>query len=312
MFANSIIVLQQIIVMFLLILIGYFLFRQKVFTNDTTQSLTVLLNKYVAFFVLLRSFQRPFDAHLGYSLAVTLLGCATVFLLSILLANRLFRPNKSENYADRRVASVLSNNGFMALPLLDAMYGSDGVFLGAASIACMAAVLWTYGVHQLSGGKEGFGIRNILLNPAMLATVSGVLLFCSPVKLPELVYRTVDFMGDLNTPLAMLALGCFLAQVDLRRCFTDRAVWSVAAVRLLLIPAVTIVLLLALPLDHMSKVVLLTGSAAPSALSSAMFGQLYDTDYLFSTRVIALSTLLSVVTLPLAISVLEGLLLLIG
>ena len=59
MFTNSLIVLQQIIVMFLLILMGYVLFRRNVFTNQTTQSLTVLLNKYIVFFVLLRSFQRP-------------------------------------------------------------------------------------------------------------------------------------------------------------------------------------------------------------------------------------------------------------
>ncbi len=63
--------------------------------------------------------------------------------------------------------------------------------------------------------------------------------------------------------------------------------------RLLLIPAIAIVLLLFIPLDHMSKIILLTGTAAPCALASAMFGQIYGTDYLFSTRVISLSTLLS-------------------
>ena len=146
------------------------------------------------------------------------------------------------------------------------------------------------------------------LNPALLATVCGFLLFCSPVKLPELVFRAVDFLGDLNTPLAMLSLGCFLAQIDLRECFTDQEIWKVSAVRLLLIPAIAIVLLLFIPLDHMSKIILLTGTAAPCALASAMFGQIYGTDYLFSTRVISLSTLLSVITLPLCISVLEGLL----
>ena len=308
MFTNSLIVLQQIIVMFLLILMGYVLFRRNVFTNQTTQSLTVLLNKYIVFFVLLRSFQRPFDAHLGYALGVTFVCSMLFFLISIALANRVYRPEKTENYADCRVSVVLTNNGFMALPLLDAMFGSDGGFLGASRIACMAIILWTYGVQQLSGGKEGNGIRNILLNPALLATVCGFLLFCSPVKLPELVFRAVDFLGDLNTPLAMLSLGCFLAQIDLRECFTDQEIWKVSAVRLLLIPAIAIVLLLFIPLDHMSKIILLTGTAAPCALASAMFGQIYGTDYLFSTRVISLSTLLSVITLPLCISVLEGLL----
>ena len=91
-------------------------------------------------------------------------------------------------------------------------------------------------------------------------------------------------------------------------CPTDQEIWKVSAVRLLLIPAIAIVLLLFIPLDHMSKIILLTGTAAPCALASAMFGQIYGTDYLFSTRVISLSTLLSVITLPLCISVLEGLL----
>ena len=88
MFTNSLIVLQQIIVMFLLILMGYVLFRRNVFTNQTTQSLTVLLNKYIVFFVLLRSFQRPFDAHLGYALGVTFVCSMLFFLISIALANR--------------------------------------------------------------------------------------------------------------------------------------------------------------------------------------------------------------------------------
>ncbi len=119
--------------------------------------------------------------------------------------------------------------------------------------------------------------------------------------------ETVSDLG-LATPLAMLSLGCFLAQIDLRECFTDLEIWKVSVVRLLLIPAIAIVLLLFIPLDHMSKIILLTGTAAPCALASAMFGQIYGTDYLFSTRVISLSTLLSVITLPLCISVLEGLL----
>ena len=101
---------------FLLILMGYVLFRKNVFTNQTTQSLTVLLNKYIVFFVLLRSFQRPFDAHLGYALGVTFVCSMLFFLISLALANRVYRPEKTENYADCRVSVVLTNNGFMALP----------------------------------------------------------------------------------------------------------------------------------------------------------------------------------------------------
>ncbi|MDY3618801.1 AEC family transporter [Agathobaculum sp.] len=312
MFTNSFLVLQQIIVMFLLIAVGFLLFRQKIFDNHITQNMSLLLNKFIIPMCILRSFQRPFDAELGYSL-VMIFVCGTVlFLLSIVIINRIYRPEKMANFADRRVAAVLTNNGFMALPLLEAMFGTDGVFLGSAHIACMAIVLWTYGINQLSGGKEGFGAKNIFCNPAMLATIGGFILFCSPVKLPEVVFRAVDFMGDINTPLAMFVLGCFLAQTDLKKCFADRTVWQLSAVRLLFVPAVSIVLLLFVPLNTMSKLTLLTGVAAPCAIASAMFGQIYHTDYLFSTRAITLTTILSAFTLPFSIAVLESLLRLIG
>lgn len=308
MFQHSILVFQQIIVMFLLIAVGYLLSHKAILDDHITKGLSLLLNKYIMPMCILRSFQRPFDAHLGHALLV-LLGCGIVlFLLSIALVDRIYPKSRYVNYADRRVSAVLTNNGFMALPLLEAMFGADGVLLGSAHISCMAIVLWTYGIDQLSGGREHVSAKSILINPATLATLGGILLFCSPIKLPQPVFQAVDLLGDLNTPLAMLVLGCFIAQTDLRRCFIDRDIWRLAGVRLLVIPAISIALLLPVPLDAVAKLVLLTGFAAPCAFSAAMFGQLYGTDHLFSTRAIVLTTLLSALTLPLSIAVMEGLL----
>lgn len=307
MFTNSLIVFRQILVMYLLMAAGYYLFRRDILDNATTKRLSLLLNKYVTFFCVLRSFQRPFEPALAKTLIVTLILCALLYVVTITCANLIFRPAHTSNYADRRLSTVLSNNGFMALPLLDAMFGSEGVFLGSASIACMAVVLWTYGVKQLDP-KAKPGWRAALLNPGVFGIVLGLILFCSPVKLPSVLYSAVDFMGDLNTPLAMLVLGCFLAQVKLKDCFCDPGVWKTGAVRLLLFPFITMAVLLFLPMDRTAKLTMIISSGAPTAIASAMFGQLYGTDYLFSTRVIALTTLLSAVTLPTLIAIMEVLL----
>ena len=304
MFTNSIIVFQQIIVMFLLIAFGFLLFRKGILTNSVTKAITVLLNTYVTPCFLLRSFQRAFDPQLAVSLALVLVFGLAFYLMSIVLAKRIY-PDSLPSHADLRTTVVLTNNGFMGLPLLNAMFGADGVFLGAGHIAAMATILWTYGVSQLSGGKVKFSIRQILFNPAMIGTMLGFLLFCSPVKLPSLVFQTVDFIADINTPLAMMTLGCFMAQVDMKTLFADTRVWNAAAVRLLLIPAIALVVLAFIPMEYTAKLVLITGVATPSALAAAMFGQVYDTDYLLSTRAIVLNTLLSVITLPLTIAVLE-------
>lgn len=309
MFENSIIVFQQIIVMFLIMLLGYFIFRKDVFTNDTTKSLSTLLNRYVMPCTMMRSFQRPFDGAMMQQFLMTL-GCAVcVFIVSIVLGQFIYRPERAANYADRRVCMNLTNDGFMALPLLAAMFGDDGVFLGAAHICGMTIVLWTYGVYQLSHGKEKLSFKNtILTNPGILAAVGSMLLFMSPVKLSPVLYTAIDFVGDLNTPLAMISLGCFLAQVDLKACFLDGALWRLSAMRMLIVPALSMILLFFAPLNEMSTLVLLVGVSAPCAIACAMFSQVYDADYLFATRAIALTTLQSVITLPALIAVMEALL----
>ena len=110
----------------------------------------------------------------------------------------------------------------------------------------------------------------------------------------------------------MICLGCFLAQVRLRDCFFDKALWRLSALRLVVIPLLVMAGLLLVPLDPTAKLSLLIGVAAPSAIACAMFSQIYGADYLFATRAIALTTILSAVTLPGLIAVMESLMRMMG
>ena len=306
MFANSIIVFKQIIVMFFMMLLGYYIFKQGLFDNETTKSMSGLLNRYVMPCTIIRSFQREFEPGLARTFFITMLCAAASFVISIAISSIVYRRGRTENYADRRVCTILTNDGFMALPLLAAMFGGDGVFLGSAHICCMATVLWTYCVYQLSHGRERMTIKKAVFNnPGLLGAVIGMIVFVSPFKLPELVFTAVDFVGDLNTPLAMISLGCFLAQVDFKQCFSDISLWKLSALHMLAIPAILMVLLLFVPIDQTAKLVLLVGVSAPCAIACAMFSQVYGADYLYATRAIALTTVLSVITLPGLIAVME-------
>ena len=302
MLQNSIIVFNRITIMFLLMLVGFFFFKRDILDNHTTKKLSVILNTYIMPCCVMEAFQRPFDRVLAKTLGITFLLAAVLFAISIVLAFLLFPKYKP----DSRVCSVLSNNGFMALPLLDAMFGSTGVFLGSAHIVCSAVVLWTFAVSQLDRSYR-FNARRILLSPGVLAAFFSLLLFVSPVKLPAQIFAAVGFLGDLNTPLAMLVLGAYLAQIDFRQVFTKPDVWKVSFIRILLNPLISVLVLALVPLDMTAKLTLLVGAAAPTAIAAAMFAQIFETDYLFSTRVIALSTLFSLITLPVWIAVLTAL-----
>lgn len=304
MLQNSTIVFHQILVMFLLMLVGYILFQRKILDNHTTARMSTLLNTFIMPCCVFSSFNRSFDPILARTLALTLLCAIAVFILSILLAGWIYRPNHPNSYRDCRMCVVFSNNGFMALPLLHAMFGETGVFLGSSHIVTMAVVLWTYGVAQVDK-NFCFSLKRILLNPGIIAAVLGIVLFISPFTLPEDAALALTHLSNLNTPLAMLILGSYMAQVDLKSCFADGQVWKASAVRLLLIPAFTILLLLFIPLDNTAKLTLLVGAAAPCAIAAAMFAQIHGSDYLFSTKTVALSTLLSLVTLPSIIAVMS-------
>lgn len=304
MLQNSVIVFHKILVMFLLMLVGYLLFRRNILDNHTTSRISTLLNTLIMPCCVLSSFNRSFDPVLARTLALTLVCAIAVFILSTLLAGLLYRPAHPDNYRDCRMCVVFSNNGFMALPLLSAMFGETGVFLGSAHIVTMAVVLWTYGLAQVDKNFR-FSAKRILLNPGIIAAVLGLLLFVSPFTLPKDMTLALTHLANLNTPLAMLVLGGYMAQVDLKSCFIDRQVWKASAVRLLPIPAFTMLMLLLIPLEHTAKLTLLVGAAAPSAIAAAMFAQIHGSDYLFSTKTVALSTLLSLVTLPSIIAVMS-------
>lgn len=96
---------------------------------------------------------------------------------------------------------VFTNCGFMALPLLDALYGSHGLFLGSAFIAVNNILLWSYGITQLSHEtSRSQKIRNALINPGTISVVIGLIFFLTPLDLPAIPATCVSYLASLNTP----------------------------------------------------------------------------------------------------------------
>lgn len=300
MLQNIQILVSQIIVMFLLIGVGAFCYRKKYINDDGAGQLSFILTRIVAPCVVIDSFQREFDPALGKALIISVLCTCTAMGLSILVSHLVFRKNGSHaNFADKRFCVVFTNCGFMGLPLLDALYGSKGLFLGSAFIMVNNLLLWTYGVGQLSRDvPRAERLRNTFINPGVISNLIGLFCFLTPFKLPVVPATAVSYLASLNTPIAMIAVGAFLAQCDLRECFRDTQVYFVSALRLLILPLITLAVFLLLPLDHTLRCSMLISAAAPVAMAASLFGKTYGTDYLFSTRATAVSTIFSALTIP--------------
>lgn len=291
-------IVSQIFIMFLLMFLGHLLYRRKMIDETFSKQLSALLLNVVTPAVLIISYQRPFDREDARQLALAFFYSVLTFLVAIAAAWLLFGRSKKPYAKDARMCVIFSNNGFMAIPLLQALLGPEGVFLGSASIVTATVIAWTYGARMLSG-ENRTDLKKILLNPGTLALLGGVLLFCSPWKLPGPIFQAAEYLGGLNTPLGMMVLGVNLSQAKVLSCLKDKTVYLISFVKLLATPLLAAVALYILGAQPTTAMALLIGIAAPSGVISSMMAQMFGTDYRFSARVVAVTTLLSAVTMPL-------------
>lgn len=295
----------QIIVMFLLMGVGAICYKRGIITDEGSGQMSTLIMTFVAPCVIIHSFCRAFDPAMLGKLITSFAMSVLLLAVSIGLTTLVFRKG-TPDYADKRMCVIFSNNGFMALPLLQALYGDDGVFIGSINIVATNILIWTYGVWLLSraSGRASGGVnwRKILFNPGTIGFFVGLAIFLTSFQLPEIADSTVSFLADLNTPLAMIVLGVYLAQSNLKEIIKDRSMYIVSLFRLAVVPLITIDLLMLLPFDRSVSAVLIISISMPCAVAASMFAQMYGTNYRYSSRIIAFSTLLSAITMPVMLS----------
>ena len=154
----------------------------------------------------------------------------------------------------------------------------------------------------MSYDKNNITLKKVITNPCVLAVFLGILLFLLPVKPYAPIMESISTMANLTTPLAMIILGAYLAKCDLIHIFTNKKVYLVSSLRLVILPLLTLLLLTLLPIENETiKMVMLIVSAAPTAALLPIFCQMYDHDIVFGTEIVCFTTLASIITLPLII-----------
>ncbi len=298
------ILLRQIAIMALLVAAGVYLSRNGFLSKQGTKDLGALLLRLIIPCVIIKSYitERTPErlVALGLSAGLALLG----MVLSLLLSYLVFGTRKRmENFA-----SAFCNAGFIGIPLCQAVIGEEGVFYVAATVALLNLFQWTYGVFIMTGRTDTISARNVAKNPILIAIVIGLILFFSQIPVPGLVTSTLGYVAGMNTPVAMLLTGTYLAQVPLKKLFDPRAYLCVF-MRLVVIPAVTLLVFWLLPIsDRNASLAAFLAAATPVGANICVYAQQYDCDYEFSVVTVCLSTVVSIVTVPLLVSLAQNLL----
>lgn len=289
------IILQQMLMMFTLILFGYLLVKVKVINNEGARQISTILSMYVMPSSMIASFRAAYDAGRMRLFLWAIAAAAFTIGARILLNRFVF---KKEDRIDK-YAATFANSGFFGIPIVTSLIGIEGVFFMTAYIMVNNITQWTYGQYLISGNAKAMTPTKAFLNPGMIGALIGLTLYLTQLPLPNFVWNSVESLAALNTSLAMIIIGSYLANSNLSQLFEHKKSYLIAFMRLVVTPILSILIIFALPINNLEvELVLTIASIAPSAVNTAILGRLFGGDYEYGARLVVLTSLFSLLTIP--------------
>ena len=311
------VMLQQMIVLFLMMAIGFLCFKKGILTEEVSKKVSAIVVNVANPCMILESALTDQQMK-GKELLQTLLLVALMYGFLLVLAwilPRILRIKK-ESSGTYSVMTVFANIGFMGFPVLAAMYGSGALLYAAVFQIPFNILIYTYGVamltkHRPAGGTEKdkrnkenrWDTMKKILNIGVLACMMAILIYFLQIPVPQFLQSLIENLGNLTAPLSMMVIGASLAQMPIRDLFLDRKLFVFSMIKLLALPAVWMLLVNRLVDQEILRGVCLVMMATPAASMTAMLAQQYDADYETASRGVALTTLLSVITMPILAAV---------
>jgi len=301
LFNNLQTVALQVIILFILIAVGFISGKTKILSDAAAKSCADLVLLLATPCVIIQSFQRKMDAAMLSGLLTAALVSLAVHMGGIALARLFIRDPDEARKKVLRFGVIFSNAGYMALPLQQALLGADGVFYGASYIAVFNIVLWTYGLITMSGERK-LTAKKLVLNPGIVAVAIGFVLFFCSVTLPPVISEPVKYLAYLNTPLPMLVIGFYLSGANLLSALKDKRSYLTIGLRLVVIPALALLAMWLCGIRGTLLVSCAVAASTPVAVATTMFATKYRRDTSLSVNLVTVSTLLSILTMPVIVA----------
>lgn len=345
------VMLQQMIVMFLMMAVGYLCYRKQILTEEVSRKVSAIVVNVANPCMILSSAltdQQMQGKELVQTLAIVVMMYVFLLVMAQLLPRILCIQKESRGaYA---AMTVFANIGFMGFPVLAAMYDNGALLYGAVFQIPFNILIYTYGVavltrkqgacakaepdvksevdvkaeqdaqgitaavngksENIENGSEQQGklqgtveIVKKIFNIGVIACIAAMLLYFLQTPVPSFLQAFITNLGNLTAPLSMMIIGASLAQMPLKELFLDKKLLLFSLVKLLLLPAVWMIMVNRVAEQEILRGVCLVMMATPAGSMTAMLAQQYGGDYETASRGVALTTVLSVITMPLLAAV---------
>lgn len=293
------IVLNQIITMFIIGLVGFVLYKKEWISNETIKQISSILLKIIMPLIIIKNLYIPFNQENLNILGLSFLLSFVLLIVGIIVSRSIFRNSQQ---GIERFSAGFSNASFLGIPLVSGILGSHAVIYMIPYVVGQSILMWTYGVSLLNKDKGQLSIQGILRNPAIIAFVLSIFIFVFQIRIPIVLIQSMNYLTSINTPLAMMILGCYVAQVEMNSLRKLLGFVKPILTKLVLVPLIVLLIFKFIPLNNIEMfMALFIVSGAPTATSLVMFSAVYDSDVTKAAQLVSYSTLLSSITLPIMI-----------
>lgn len=295
------IVLSQVIMMFILMIIGYVCAKAKVITDSGRKQISAVVMKIVLPALIFMAYQKEFSEELVTGLLWTFVLSAVSYVITIPMTLLLVKKNEKHEYAIERFSLIFSNCAFMGIPLIEALFGSEGVLYVTAYITLFNLLTWTYGVMMIKNEISLKGLKNAIKTPTIIAIILGLICYFTQIKIPKVAATALQYVADMNTPLAMITAGATMAGTNLLKALANVRTLVLSFYRLLLMPLICAAVFKLFSVPEAAYTTAVIASACPTATILVMFAVTHEKNDIYAAELVSVTTLISAITLPLVL-----------
>lgn len=300
------VIIQQMVKFFLLMSVGYGLYKIKIMDSDFNKKLTNFVLRVSSPCMMVSSvFSIDENRDTGKVLFVFLIAIIMYAVLPVLGMGiaKIIRC-KPENTGIYVFMTIYSNVGFMGFPIIESLVGPEALFYATIFNMMFNITLFTIGVKAINypdaNGKK-IPITKIIFHPGVFSAVIAIVLYFANLKFPILITGTIDQIGDLTPPLAMLIMGASLAKIPVKKVFNEARCYIFIIIKQLVLPILAWIAIKQFILDDTIRIVTLIMMSMPIANSVVMFTIEYDRNEELAAKNVFLSTLASIALFPLVV-----------
>lgn len=299
------VVFQTMLKLFLLLVLGFVLFKCHIFDEYTNKKISALIVNVASPMLIISSIAGVEGSN--KSIVFLMIGAGILMYIGFIILGKIINlifPFPKKDWPVYECMVVFANTGFMGYPVLLDVFGQEAVFYASLIHMAFNFFVYTYAIMCLTKGDDSEFKLNFkqLLTPGIILIFVGIFIYLFDIQLPSVLMDTINSVGSLTAPLSMMMIGSSLAVYPIKDSFTDWRSYVFAFVRLMIVPFVTMIMCRLLHIDAYYANITIITNAMPVGSMVLMLATQYNANVKIVTRNIIVSTLLSVITIPIVVA----------